>query len=78
MSWIKQQKHFVKKINNDICTTLLKQLLRQFCYFLFSLVKNNKERKMKRDNKNEIWVYERKLFKSCTIIIFKKNTIISH
>ena len=34
-------------------------------FSFFSLVKNNVERKMKRENKRIMWVWERKLSKSC-------------
>jgi len=58
--------------SNDIFwTTILLQLLGQTCCSLFSLVKNNRERKRKRENKKIKWVWERKLYKNCfTYIIY--------
>jgi len=41
------------------------QLLWQLLFSLFSWVKNNRERKRKRENKRIMWVWERKLSKSC-------------
>jgi len=63
------------KKSNDIWTTILVELLGQPCCSLFSLVKNNGERKRKRENKKIMWVWERKLYKNgCTNIISYKNT----
>jgi len=68
-------------LSNDIWTTIClqfwwqpfvkkKKLWWQPHFSLFSLVKNNGERKGKRENKNIIWVWERKLsWNSCTNII---------
>jgi hypothetical protein len=42
----------IKFKSSDILTTILVQPLRQLCCPLFSLVKNNRERKRKRENKN--------------------------
>jgi len=41
------------------------QFLWQLLFSLFSLVKNNGERKRKRENKRIMWVWERKLLKNC-------------
>jgi len=45
---------------NSFCTTFGTT----FCS-LFSLVKNKRERKRKRENKKIMWVWGRKLYKSC-------------
>ena len=45
------------------------QLLGQPCCSLFSLAKTNRERKRKRENKKITWVWERKLYKSCTKMV---------
>ena len=39
-------------MSSDILTIILIQFLRKFCCSLFSLVKNNRERKKKSKNKN--------------------------
>jgi len=54
--------------SSDILTTILIQLLRQLCCSLFSWSKIIVSEKW-RENKNIIWVWERKLCKSCTKMI---------
>jgi len=51
------------------------QLSRQLHFLLFLLVKNNRERKKKRENKNIMWVWERKLSKSCCKIVVQISFI---
>ena len=51
-------------MNSDIWTNIWYNFCDNFFFSLFSLVKNNGERKMKRENKNIVWVWERKLSKS--------------
>ena len=55
--------------SSDICTSNWWQFWWQPCFSLFLLVKNNGERKRKRENKNVMWVRERKLSKSCHIMV---------
>jgi hypothetical protein len=51
-------------MSNDICTTIWWQLLWQ-PFFPSSYWSKTIERKRKRENKNIMWVWKRKLFKSC-------------
>ena len=47
----------------------LVQLLWQLWFSFIWLIKNNRERKRKRDNKKIMWVWERKLSKSCSKMV---------
>ena len=47
-------------------------------FSLFSLVQNNRERKMKRENKNVMWVWERKLSKSCNKVVVQISFLFSY
>jgi len=46
-----------------------------FCS-LFSLVKNNRERKRKRENKKIMWVWKKKLYKNCIKMVVQISFLI--
>jgi hypothetical protein len=57
--------------SNDILTSIWWQLCWQPCFSHFLLVKNSGERKRKRGDNNIMWVWERKLSKSCQKVVVK-------
>jgi len=65
-------------MSSDIWTTILVQPLRLPCCSLFSLIKNNRERKRKRENKNIIWVWKKKLYKSCIKMVVQILFLINY